>query len=325
MLATWLLCMALAACGSGDDDASAATGADAGVANRGADTANWWDKLPREEWLALQRQPSPDDWFEVYTVADGIFAIYEPGQFEEVISYLVLGDDRALLFDTGLGIGNMSAVARSLTDLPIAVLNSHSHYDHIGGNFAFDDILGLDTPFSRSRALGSDPDAVAEFLSPGWVWKEFPDGFEPDEYRSRPYTVARNVNDGEIIDLGGRQLEVLVTPGHAPDSLCLLDRDNRQLFTGDTFYLAPLYTHVDGSNFQRYAESAARLAELADDVDVLLTSHNVPIVDGNYLLELEAAFEMIVSGEGDYVLTDGNLEYDFGAFSVIVRPENVQY
>ena len=316
-----------AGCGPSEGDRDAgANGADpesGAVANRGADTDNWWDALPREEWLVLERKDSPEDWFEVYAVADGVFAIYEPGQFEEVISYLVLGDSRALLFDTGLGIGDISAVARSLTDLDIVVLNSHSHYDHIGGNHQFGDILGLDTPFTRSRARGSGRDAVAEFLSPGWVWKEFPQGFDPETFESRAYTITRTVEDGDVIDLGGRRVEVLVTPGHAPDSLCLLDRDNRLLFTGDTFYFAPLYTHLEGSDFGRYVESARRLATMADEVDVLLTAHNVPIADGKYLHELEAAFETILSGEGDYVWTDGNLEYDFGAFSVIVRPDDI--
>ncbi len=315
-----LIVLLLAGCGAADDNALESG---AGVDNRGVGKDNWWDALPREEWTALERLPSPDDWFEVYSVSDGVYAIYEPGQFEEVISYLVVGERRALLFDTGLGIGDMAAVARSLTKLDVVVLNSHSHYDHIGGNHAFDDILALDEPYSRSRARGSDTDAVAEFLSPGWVWKDFPDGFDPAAFRSRPYAIGGIVDDGDVIDLGGRQLEVLATPGHAPDSLCLLDRGNRLLFTGDTFYLAPLYTHLEGSDFGRYAESARRLAALAGDVDVLLTAHNVPIVDSRYLLELDRAFDVISSGKGSYVVTDGSREYDFGEFSVIVLPENV--
>ena len=318
-----LLCLAgVVSCGA-PEDAAVGDGDLTGVENRGADTENWWDALPREEWSVLERQPSPDDWFEVYAVADGVYAIYEPGQFEEVISYLIVGDDRALLFDSGLGIGDIEAVARSLTSLDIVVMNSHSHYDHIGGNHAFSDILALDTAYTRARAGGSGTGAVAEFISPGWVWKELPDDFDPETYRSRPFSISRFVEDGDVIDLGGRRVEVLVTPGHAPDSLCLIDRENRLLFTGDTFYLAPLYTHLEGSDFERYAESAARLSTLADDVDVLLTAHNVPLVDSGYLLELDAAFQTIKAGKGSYVVTDGSREYDFGSFSVIVRTENV--
>ena len=317
-----LFCAWLGSCGA-PGDADEDNGDFAGVVNRGTDTQDWWDALPREEWSAFERLPSPDDWFEVYAVADGVYAIYEPGQFEEVISYLVAGDERALLFDSGLGIGDIAAVARSLTPLEIVVLNSHTHYDHIGGNHAFDAILALDTPFTRRRARGSTPDAVAEFVSSAWVWKDLPEGFDRDTFRSRPFTISRFVEDGEVIDLGNRQVEVLVTPGHAPDSLCLIDRDKRLLFTGDTFYLAALYTHLEGSDFERYAETATRLAGLADDVDALLTAHNVPVADSDYLLELDRAFRTIRSGGASYAVTDGNHEYDFGAFSVIVRPDNV--
>lgn len=84
-------------------------------------------------------------------VQPDVLAIYEPGQFEEVISYLIIGDQRALLFDTGLGIGNIRSVVDPLTELPVLVLNSHSHYDHIGGNHLFERIYGPDYPYALTR------------------------------------------------------------------------------------------------------------------------------------------------------------------------------
>lgn len=103
----------------------------------------------------------------------------------------------------------------------IVVLNSHTHYDHIGGNHQFDTIWGRDTDYTLGRAAGSSPEAVAEFLKDGWVWKSLPDGFVAADFRSRPFTISRFVNEGDVIDLGGRQLEILSTPGHAPDAVCL--------------------------------------------------------------------------------------------------------
>ena len=142
--------------------------------------------------------------------------------------------------------------------------------------------------------------------------------------RSQPFTISTIVGDGYEIDLGDRALEVLVTPGHAPDALCLIDRENRLLFTGDTFYLAPLYTHLEGSDFWQFRQTAKRLAALAKDVDKVMTAHNVPVVDSNYLTQLGDAFDTIADGRGEYVLTDGNREYDFGDFSVIVRADILQ-
>lgn len=294
------------------------------VENRGAGKDNWWDDLPRAEWQAYPRIDVRSDWFEVFEVSNGLFAIYEPGQFEEVISFLIVGTERALLFDTGLGIGDIRSVVGELTDLDVVVLNSHTHYDHVGGNYQFTSILATDTAYTREHEAGGSHADVAEFVGPGWVWKAWPDGFDPTGYRSRPFAVERRVSDGDQIDLGDRVLEVLLTPGHAPDSLCLLDRENRLLFTGDTFYLAPLYAHLEGSDPRRYRETAKRLAGLAARVDTLLTAHNVPVADSRYLVELDAAFASILGGRGDYALADGHREYDFGDFSIIVADAAIE-
>lgn len=289
------------------------------VQNRGADKDNWWDTLPRPEWSAFEKIDVDDDWFEVYRIDDDIFAIYEPGQFEEVISFLIIGNEFALMFDTGLGIGNIRNVVDKLTDLDIAVLNSHTHYDHIGGNHLFDKIYGTSLDYTQRRSMGSSSAAVAGFLQEGWVWKPLPDGFSAAQYQSHAFDIDELVYAGDTIDIGGRVLEILFTPGHAPDSICLLDRENRLLFTGDTFYLAPLYTHLDGSSFSDYAESAAVLAGLAGEFDAAITSHNVPKVDASYIVALGQAFADIESGAAKNVtVSDGNREYHFDGFSVLV-------
>lgn len=311
-VALFAAAIVLAACGAPVEDNEQ-------VQNRGSDKDNWWDALPRPEWAEFERIPQDQDWFEVYRVAPSVYAIYEPGQFEEVISFLIEGEERALLFDSGLGIGDMRRVVDALTDREVVVLNSHTHYDHTGGNWQFDTIYAVDTPFTRGNAQGSSPEAVAEFVQEGWIWKALPEGFSRAEYRTRPFEISRYVVDGEKIELGGRTLEVMATPGHAPDSICLLDRENRMLYTGDTFYLAPLYTHLEGSDFDRFAESAGRIAGLAGEIDVMMTAHNVPVVDSRYAVALGRAFDDIRAGRADdYTLTDGLREYHFDGFSVIV-------
>jgi hypothetical protein len=75
----------------------------------------WCQKLPRPEYSKLQGIPVADSWFEVYKVAPDVFAIYEAHQFEETISYLIVGHVQALLFDTGMGIGDLKALTSKLT------------------------------------------------------------------------------------------------------------------------------------------------------------------------------------------------------------------
>jgi glyoxylase-like metal-dependent hydrolase (beta-lactamase superfamily II) len=292
------------------------------VANRGTDTEDWWDALPRAAWANYPLVTSPHPWFEVHKVAPGVFAIYEPGQFEEVISYLILGDSKALQFDTGLGIGDIRQVVTALTDLPVTVLNSHTHYDHIGGNHAFDSLIGMDTAYTASRTGGLSHDKVAEFVSPGWLWKPTPEGFDPATYATRPFHINSFIADGDQIDLGGRTLEIITTPGHAPDSICLLDRHNRLLFTGDTFYLAPLYTYSAGADFDAYVTSTAKLLAVNDAVDLLLPGHNEPTPRGEYLVRLRTAFLEVAGGHASFELTDGHRQYDFGEFSIITGNDN---
>jgi len=288
------------------------------VQNRGAEKDEWWNALPRPEWGRFEKVNQSQPWFEVYEIVPDVLAIYEPGQFEEVISYLVVGDRTALLFDTGLGIGDIAALIGELTDLEVVVLNSHTHYDHVGGNHAFDQIYGAELEYSANHALGRGPEVVGEFVGEGWIWKPTPAGFSPSEFRSKPYTVTDFVHDGQVIDLGGVELEVLLTPGHSPDALCLIDRTRRLLFTGDTFYPATLYAHLPGSTFDEYAATARRLGALAPEIDLVLPSHNEPTMLPAELERLAAAFEALPNEAIDYVRTDGNREYDFGSFSILV-------
>ena len=97
----------------------------------------WCQELPRPEYQRLPRLLADNSWFEVYEVVNGVFAIYEPHQAEETISYLITGDKRAVLFDTGMGIGDLRHVVDQLTGVPVIVLNSHTHNDHVGDNWRF--------------------------------------------------------------------------------------------------------------------------------------------------------------------------------------------
>ena len=104
----------------------------------------WYEKLPREAWSKYEKVDQPDQWFEVYKLTDSVYAIYEDGQFEEVISYLVLGEEKGIIIDTGNGIGNIKAIIEGITELPVIVLNTHTHGDHIGGNYQFDEVYVFD-------------------------------------------------------------------------------------------------------------------------------------------------------------------------------------
>ena len=214
----------------------------------------------------------------------------------------------------------MRRLVDELTSLDVTVINSHTHYDHIGGNHAFDRVLGTNTDYTRRRSQGLAHEEVAEFVGPGWIWKETPEGFSTETYETQGWTIDSKLEDGQKIELGSRTLEVLLTPGHAPDALCLLDRQNGLLLTGDTFYPAPLYTHLEGSDFNAYVETARRLAELADDVRWVLPAHNETPISAEVLQRLREAFDSVAAGRDPDVITDGDWEFRFEGFSIVTRP-----
>jgi len=289
------------------------------VENRGADKENWWDNLPRVAWKNFEHLASSDEWFEVYRITPHIIAIYEPGQFEEVISYLIIGTQKALLWDTGTGIGDIKKVVTNLTDLEVIVLNSHTHYDHVGGNHQFSTVYNLETDFTKTNTKGKPHEVAKEFISGDWIWKPTPPSFHKERYESKPFTTTHWVQHEEQIDLGGVILTVLHTPGHTPDAICLLDKANRILFTGDTFYPAPLYAHFGESNVDTYLETANYLAALQDSVDHLIPSHNEPWLSSIYLGKMAEAFQEIKDGKKEYQETDGAKEYQFEGFSILVK------
>jgi glyoxylase-like metal-dependent hydrolase (beta-lactamase superfamily II) len=279
----------------------------------------WCRNLPRPEYKSLQRILPQEPWFEIYKVAPDTIAIYEPHQFEETISYLIMGTKQAVLFDTGMGIGNIHALVTRLTSRPIVVLNSHTHNDHIGGNWQFPYVFGMDTAFTRNNTKGGREDAQAE-LAPGEICGELPKGFDPKTYATKPWHVSIPVHDGFKVNLGGRTLEIIATPGHTPDAICLLDRDNGLLFTGDTYYPGPIWLYRPETDLDAYVASVKKIAELAPQLKLVLGAHNVPVAQPSVLPGLVSAIQAVRAGQGEVKPAgDGKAIHTVDGFSFLMR------
>ena len=288
------------------------------------DVPTWCRPLPRPEYKKLQRVSIADPWFEAYQVEPSVFAIYEPHQAEEVISYLIVGEKRAALFDTGMGISDIKKVTAELTTLPIVVLNSHTHNDHVGGNWQFETIYAMDTDFTRENARGSREDAQAE-LSGDQVCGHLPAGFDQKSYVTRPWKITSHIHDGDRIDLGGRTLEVIATPGHTPDSIALLDRANGLLFSGDTYYPGPIWLFRPETDLDAYAASIRHLAALAPQLKTVLGAHNVPVASPSVLPRLVAVFNAVRSGKVHASPeSSGKVLYKVGDISFLMRAPQVK-
>jgi hydroxyacylglutathione hydrolase len=235
-----------------------------------------------------------DDYFAVEDLGNGTFAIGEPHYYQQNYSYLIVGQSRAVLFDSGSGTRNISGVVKSLTTLPITVIVSHLHFDHLGGIGPFGHVAMIDLPETRADVSGG-------YFKPGrYEYMGFFDG------RAAPsFQVGEWLAPGAIIDLGGRTLRMLSTPGHTPTSVALFDTSNRRLFIGDFIYPTTLYAFLPGASLSAYQATARTLLEMLPTDTVLWTAHccrknegvSAPWLSMRDMQDLDAALSAVRAGQ----------------------------
>ena len=141
--------------------------------------------------------------------------------------------------------------------------------------------LTISTALTRlhpESAQGSRDDAQAE-IKPDQLCGPLPAGFDARTYATRPFKITHWLHGGDTIDLGGRLLKVITTPGHTPDSISLLDQAHGLLFTGDTYYPGLIYLYRPETDLAAFETSMKRMVALAPRLKLLLPAHNVP--EGN--------------------------------------------
>jgi glyoxylase-like metal-dependent hydrolase (beta-lactamase superfamily II) len=286
----------------------------------------WWENLPRPVYSSLEKIKVSQEWFLVYKLTHDTFAIYEPYQFDEAISYLLLGEDKAILVDTGTGIGDLRKLVEELTQLPITVVNTHAHWDHIGDNHQFDRIICFDHPECIDRLLkGVDNARLRPSITGDSIWKPLPEELDSDTWEIPSVKPTHLLKDGEIIDLGeDRKLEVIHTPGHSPGSICLLDPKNRLLFTGDIFFPGPLYAYSEDVDIDLYMASIDRLNERLEEYDHLCSGHNDPWIKSEVIPRVARAFQTIMAGQGDFKQDGDVRRYYFEGFDILIRTDMIK-
>jgi len=278
---------------------------------------DWCDKSLRPGLKKLKEIKTSRPWFKVYDVGHNTYAIDEPYNWEETIGYLILGKEKALLFDSGMGLDSISPLIREITQLPIIVLNSHTHPDHIGGNYEFNHILALNTPFTRQNAKkGYKHEEVNWEISPASFCLKRLLKMDTAHYYIKPFKVTQFIEDGYVIQLGSRSLKVIATPGHTPDALCLLDKKSGYLWCGDSFYEGPILLSSDVTDLKAYQKSIKRMADLASVSIRILPAHNLPIANPSLIIQAAKDFDKIALGLKKALPGENHTSiFDCGTFS----------
>ena len=234
--------------------------------------------------------PRESVWFTATEVAAGTWRIVDRGV---VNCYLVIGRERAALIDTGYGFANLRDYVGALTSLPLTVINTHGHRDHCGGAAQFGAVLTHRAEFAAIEREATPEVRARNRRSLGD--KAVPAGERFDYGAEARPLVLSPLADGDVIELGGRRLEVIATPGHTPGEIVLLDRGNRLLFAGDHLN-RHVWLQLPGClPLERYLASLEKLETHAGAFATILPGHNEP-VDAGLLAELTACVRGILGG-----------------------------
>ncbi|OLS24801.1 MAG: putative polyketide biosynthesis zinc-dependent hydrolase PksB [Candidatus Heimdallarchaeota archaeon LC_2] len=248
-----------------------------------------------------------ENWFEIIQIKDYIYIIRErldliDDRFHTkfINNYLILGSHSAILFDTGSGHSSIkSIVSPIISDRDLIIINSHNHFDHIGGNHEFQsvyihqlDLKKITKPIDVSFLESSSSEFAAEFSKKDYLIHS------SDEH-------LLLIGD-EVFSLGDLEVKVISTPGHTAGSICLLT-SNDELFTGDTIHYGSIYLS-DDDNYKTYKHSLQRLNSLVKEkgITTLFPAHeeyevNCGIID-ELLVIIESVDNHLINAKYDFFL-----------------------
>lgn len=199
-----------------------------------------------------------DNWFTIEQIDRDTFSISEYKHWEETHCYLLCGEKYAILIDTGLGVSNIRKIVDSLTKLPVMTVTTHVHWDHIGGHKYFDNIAVHE----------AEKDWLSvRFPIPLQVVKnnltrlpcDFPRDFDINAYQIFQGIPQRILHDGDFLNLGGREIQVVHTPGHSPGHCCFYEPERNYLYSGDLIYKGSLDAFYPTTDPKLFYQSIRRI------------------------------------------------------------------
>jgi glyoxylase-like metal-dependent hydrolase (beta-lactamase superfamily II) len=264
------------------------------------------------------------DFFTTKLIGERIWSIDGPAND---LMYLVVGSQKAMLVDTGMGIGDLAGVVNDLTSLPVMVVNTHGHPDHAGGNSNFKEVWLPEKDEPIRSLMCSDEYRIGDLKA---VLGENDHRFthlSAGLISSQPIK-AHHIQPGELIDLGDRQFEIIEIPGHTPGSICLLNSKEKLLFSGDSIVATPVWLYLKHSlPLTRYFEAIKQIEARRDSFDTIFPGHQPTPLFRQHLSDLVNCAEEILSQPGIGELTKTfageGLSWVHGAGHIIYNPDNV--
>lgn len=227
-----------------------------------------------------------NNWFTIDEIESDTCILSEYRHWEETHCYLLNGSKHSLLIDTGLGICDIHEQVMKLTSKPVIAVATHIHWDHIGGHRYFPEFYAHSDELNWLN--GEFPLTLEQIKQMVVDRCDLPQGYDVNTYEFFQGTPTRILRDGDAIDLGGRIIKVLHTPGHSPGHLCFWEEDRKYLFTGDLVYKDTLFAYYPSTDPQAYLASLRKIAALP--VKRVLPAHHSLDIHPEILIRMRNAF-----------------------------------
>lgn len=208
---------------------------------------------------------------------DHIYLLDDTG---ESTGYLVVGQDKALVIDTMNGVEDVAALVKTITDLPIMVVNTHGHCDHIFGNIYFD----------KAYINKADLEIAKEHA-------KFPEFVKICQEKKLSMPEFEFIDDGQVIDLGGLTLDVYGLAGHTPGGIMLLLKEDRVLFTGDSINHHLWMQLPESLPMDEFVVRLEKLMFLCDQADYILYGHATDFDSIDLMKQLLKGAKEIAAGK----------------------------
>jgi glyoxylase-like metal-dependent hydrolase (beta-lactamase superfamily II) len=259
-----------------------------------------------------------DPYAEVYQFRQNLYGIYTEsldGMGDPWI-YLVIGPEKAMLIDTGFGVGDLKGLVDEITGgMPLVVVNTHCHFDHAYGNSQFDRVYCHEYEVRRLQAK-QDPH-IWDYLFDAdgrCIWTEFD---RQDIIPFKEYEII-GCPDGHRFNLGGDyDIELVFLPGHTPGHAAFLDKKNRILFAGDDACFGAVFIPgpEPGDPYGQYAtvsgfrQELAKLVTRLDEFDGIFPGHGLVDLGTIMLVNILEACDQVLADPQNY---DNQTEMTFG-------------
>ena len=221
---------------------------------------------------------------EINKISDQVYILKDKAEY---CSNLVIGTERALLFDTGAGIEDLRGTVETLTRLPLLVINSHGHFDHVGGNYQFDTVYlrREDMPFLDMYTQETVQNWIRH-LAPYENLKEHPEGFRTWD-NTKPL-------EFEEFNLGNLECKVISLQGHSKGSVGIFIPELKLLLSGDALTPVMCMMFPEHMSLEAQRETLEKAQSL--EITHFLTSHHTKSFDRSIITRMITCIDHAAKG-----------------------------